>query len=623
MSDVIRLLPESIANQIAAGEVVPGPSYIVKELLENSIDAGATNIKLEVIDGGRACIHVVDNGKGMTPADARMAFEKHATSKISTSEDLYRLATMGFRGEALAAIAAVARVELNTRPPESELGTRILIAGSAVSSVDVVACSLGTSIQVKDVFFNTPARRRFLNKPSSEYRAILREFERVALVNPSVAMSIYKDEVLDIDLPASSLKKRILLLGGSRLEKDLLPVQYESDMVRIAGYIGKPSGARKTGAQQFLFVNNRYMEHRRFRSAIMKIYEPLIQAKYYPNFYVYFTLPPENIDVNINPTKTEVRFVDEEIIFQILQSLVREALSAHAAVPLMSFDEPMTHIPTYTGRTDVSAEPAVTPRVTYGRRVFMGRDMPLPVAMERFEPAELEGTSSYNLSWDSLAESFEKAEGSGLAGQEPKELFSLREMDRGQINIQAAQYLVYKKKYIVTMLRGGLTLINFTRAMQRILYDRYMADMNEMKLQSNELLYPEVLELSPAELDAFADILPQLAQWGFRIEREEGVGLKILAMPSVISNAAPDVLQTLLADYMEDRTAIAEGLQRYLALSMVELNAQRQTDRILEVDHKEFIAELFASSDPNLAPNGKKIVVTLADAELERMFLLI
>lgn len=617
--DVIRLLPESIANQIAAGEVVPGPSYIVKELLENSIDAGSTSIKLEVIDGGKACIHVLDNGKGMTPADARMAFEKHATSKISSSEDLYRLATMGFRGEALAAIAAVARVELNTRPHNSELGTRILIAGSEISAVEVVACAAGASIQVKDIFFNTPARRRFLKASSTEYRAILREFERVALVNPSVSMSIYKDNALDIDLPAASLKQRILQLGGNRLEKDLLPIQYESERIRISGYIGKPNGARPKGAQQFLFVNNRYMEHRLFRSAIMKVYDPLIETKHQPNFYIYFTLPPENIDVNINPTKTEVRFVDETIIYQILQSLVREALSAYAAVPVIDFSERVTDIPTYTGRVSMGDEPNRGDSVSYGRRVFMGNNVPPPLVQGSNQERQI--ASSYNMNWDKLAESFE-AETTGEPILETSaSLFSHREMERGAYHSTlAAQHLIYKQRYLVTSLRGGLTLIDYQRATMRILYDKYMTDMNELKLNTQGILYPERITLSPSELAAFRELEPRLSTLGFECEIEDESLLKLLAAPTIIADTANDFIQMLLGDYLEDSSTYEDGIESYMALMVSKLKAREAQEQIAEVKVTEFITELFASSDPNIAPNGKKIAITLTDAELERLF---
>lgn len=617
MKDIIRLLPESIANQIAAGEVVPGPSYIVKELLENSIDAGATNIKLEITDGGKACIHVIDNGKGMTPADARMAFEKHATSKICSSEDLYRLSTMGFRGEALAAVAAVARVELNTRPHESELGTRILIAGSEVNAVEVITCPAGTSLQVKDIFFNTPARRRFLKASSTEYRSILREFERVALVNPTVAMSIYKDNTLDIDLPASSLKQRILQLGSSRLEKDLLPIQYESDRIRIAGYIGKPEGARPKGAQQFLFVNNRYMEHRLFRSAIMKVYEPIIEAKQQPNYYVYFTLPPENIDVNINPTKTEVRFMDEAIIFQILQSLVREALSAYAAVPVIDFSERVTEIPAYTGRATVKDEPSTMRKVTYGRRVFMGGN--LPIALSQKLPQDDEA-SSYNMDWEKFAESFVVVDTQDKCIEEPTSLFSVKEMERNSTHNTATQYLVYKQKYIVTSLKGGLTLIDYYRAMVRILYDRYLHVVDEATLECRELLYPDSTMLSSRELDALKEVLPQLKTWGFEIEIDECKYMRITVAPLVVGDNAIELIQALLVDYVEESISVAEGVQKHLAFLIAEFNARTESKRITEICPTDFLSELFASSDATLTPNGKKIMITLAESELERMF---
>lgn len=627
MNDVIRLLPESIANQIAAGEVVPGPSYVVKELLENAIDAGATNIKLEVSEGGKACIHVIDNGKGMSPTDARMAFEKHATSKISTSEDLYRLCTMGFRGEALAAIAAVARVELNTRPHNNDLGTKILIAGSEVSSVEVVATAAGTSIQVRDIFFNTPARRRFLKSISTEYRAILREFERVALVNPQVAMSLYKDGTLDIDLPASSLKKRIIQLEGAKLEKDLLPIQYESEMIRISGYIGKPSGARPKGARQFLFVNNRYMEHRLFRSAIMQSYEALIPAKYSPNFFVYFSLPPENIDVNINPTKTEVRFVDETIIWQILQSLVREALSAHAAVPLIDFSEQVTNIPTYTGRKELTGTSAIKPepRTTYGRRVFMGMHSampPIPDSRPTSSPQQQDATS-YNIDWDSLGESFqnEGVQSATTSYAEETPLFGIREMERNSNEPQIVGHLIYKNRYVVTPLRGGLALIDFSRAMLRIQYDRFVEEITEGRLESQQVIYPDTSSLTEEEADAARALLTILQRWGFDYEVESGNYLKVTAAPQLILDDATDVILTLIAGHLEgEHNSLESELISCLALIMSEFYVRRHKVQPNKVNIEEFLAGLFASSDAHLSPNGKKIIVTLAETELERLF---
>lgn len=627
MSDIIRLLPESIANQIAAGEVVPGPSYVVKELLENAIDAGATSIKLEVSDGGKATIHIIDNGKGMTPSDARMAFEKHATSKISTSEDLYCLTTMGFRGEALAAIAAVSRVELCTRPENEELGTKIEIAGSEVSNVEVIATPKGTSIMVRDIFFNTPARRRFLKSNTTEYRSIQKEFERVALVNPEVAMSLYKDGVLDIDLPSSSLKKRILQLEGAKLEKDLLPIQYESEMIRISGYIGKPSGARAKGVRQFLFANNRYIEHRFFRSAIIQPYDQLIPAKSSPNFFVYFTLPPKNIDVNINPTKTEVRFVDEAIIWPILQSLVREALSAYATVPLIEFIEKETNIPTYTGRKELSDTGAtqISNAEPYRRRVFMGMHSPIPLKEDQGSSlSSKQVLNSYNLDWDSMGDNFQMSttHASDVIS-EAQSLFGIREMERSKMptSSQTSEHTIYKHKYIVTPLRGGLALVHFTRARFRIEFDRILNEIKGHHLESQELLYSDTSTLTMEEATLARNLSATLNALGFEYEVGEDNLLRLIAAPKVIIADAVEVLLSIIAEHLDlEDDSIEDTVAKHLAMLMAEIQIRKLKLRPEGIDISNFLASLFASSDPNLTPRGKKIIVTLSELDLDRLF---
>ncbi|MDO4692233.1 MAG: DNA mismatch repair endonuclease MutL [Porphyromonadaceae bacterium] len=628
MSDVIRLLPETIANQIAAGEVAPAPSYVVKELLENSIDAGATSIQLEVADGGKAYIHVIDNGRGMSPTDARMAFEKHATSKISTADDLGRLVTMGFRGEALAAIAAIAQVELRTRTASRDLGTELFISGSQVQSVQPCVTPSGTSIRVKDIFFNTPARRRFLKSNDREYKAIITEFERVALVNPQVAMSLYKDGNLSIDLPAAGLKERILRLGGKRLEKDLLPINYESSTLTIQGYVGKPTGARKSGAQQFFFVNNRFMKHPYFHKAISLAYENLIPMGHQPNYFIYFTLPPENIDVNINPTKTEIRFVDEQFIWQMIKSLVREALSAHAAVPIIDFDNPsIVEIPTYTGRKEQIPNPspsisnnATNASASYGRRVFIGPNNSIPPIPS---PMPSPQSNSYDLDWEELGASFEAAGGASSANpqnrEESLELFDHKEMNTAQ-EANPSGYFIYKGRYIVTSLRRNIALIDYQRAYIRILYERYLQDLACSSLESQQVMFPDSLSLSSQEESLAREVFPELSALGFSFDETGENEYTITMAPSCIANEAAEIVRSMLTDCLETGEAGGEYLTEHLAILMAQTNACQSTRPQDRRSVDDLLAKLFASTDPNLTPMGDRIIITLSEADLDQRF---
>lgn len=348
MSDIIHLLPDSIANQIAAGEVIQRPASVVKELVENAVDAGAAHIQVHIKDAGRTLIQVVDNGKGMSETDARMAFERHATSKISSADDLFSLHTMGFRGEALASIVAVAQVELRTRLKGTELGTRLQIAGSVVEAVEPDACNEGSVFSVKNLFFNVPARRKFLKSNETEFRNIINEFERIALVNPQVALSLYHNDTEIFNLPESGLRQRIINVYGKGLNQKLLSVDAQSSLVTISGFVGRPDTAKKRGALQFLFVNGRFMKHPYFHKAIMQAYEQLIPVGEMPNYFIYFTLDPATIDVNIHPTKTEIKFENEQPIWQILMAATREALAKSSAIPSIDFDvEDAIDIPVY------------------------------------------------------------------------------------------------------------------------------------------------------------------------------------------------------------------------------------------------------------------------------------
>ena len=410
MSDIIRLLPETIANQIAAGEVVPAPAYIVKELLENSIDAGATRIQVEILDAGRSAVQVTDDGKGMSPTDARMAFERHATSKLREIEDLDRLTTMGFRGEALAAIASVCQVQLRTRTAEAELGTELQIEGARVKSAEPCACPVGTTLKAMNIFYNTPGRRKHIEarKESTDLSDIWKEFAKVALANHQVAFALQGAGKYDRQLPATSLKERIIGVGGSKLAKALIPVSYESEFCTIRGFIGTPATAVKSAPQQYLFVNQRFIRHAYFHKAILLAYEKFVPVGTQPHYFLYFTIPAANIDVNIHPQKTDVRFTDGELIFKILESIVREAFNAHALAPLIDFDNKVSiDIPAYPGRREevkrLDLDEGQKPRTEgmEGLTLGLGRPMRQTLSGRSYRPQLPE------LDWSELGESFE------------------------------------------------------------------------------------------------------------------------------------------------------------------------------------------------------------------------
>jgi DNA mismatch repair protein MutL len=346
MNDIIQLLPDSVANQIAAGEVIQRPASVVKELMENAIDAGATSIQVILKDAGRTLIQVIDNGKGMSMTDARLSFERHATSKIRKAEDLFSLHTMGFRGEALASIAAISQVELRTRREDDEVGTLICISGSAVERQESVSCPVGANFQIKNIFYNVPARRKFLKSNQTELSNIIAEFERVALVNPQVSFSLFNNENELLNLPSANLRQRIMNVFGKSLNQQLLSVEVDTSLISVTGYIGLPEAARKKNALQYFFVNGRYMRHPYFHKAVMQSYERLIPSGEMPNYFLYFHVDPANIDVNIHPTKTEIKFENESFIWQILSAAVKEALGKFSAVPSIDFD--MTDAPRYS-----------------------------------------------------------------------------------------------------------------------------------------------------------------------------------------------------------------------------------------------------------------------------------
>ena len=514
MSDIIHLLPDSIANQIAAGEVIQRPASVVKELVENAVDAGAGHIQVNIKDAGRTLVQVIDDGKGMSETDARMAFERHATSKISTADDLFSLHTMGFRGEALASIVAVSQVELRTRLKGAELGTHLVFSGSELESVEPDACTEGSIFSVKNLFFNVPARRKFLKSNETEFRNIINEFERIALVNSQVALSLYHNDTEIFNLPESGLRQRIVNVYGKTLNQKLLSVDAQSSLVTISGFVGRPDSAKKRGALQYFFVNGRFMKHPYFHKAVMQAYEQLIPAGEQPNYFIYFTLDPATIDVNIHPTKTEIKFENEQPIWQILMAATREALAKSSAIPTIDFDvEDAIDIPVYNPVKE--AAPYKAPRV----QVNSG-----------YNPFETSSYKKPEFDWSKLYNDFE---GDRNAIRQGAELTgSFLAPDISEPTIEADEVVVqdtsgslfndvsnpcyqYKGKYIITSLKSGLALIDQHRAHVRILFDQYITNIRQQRGASQQVLFPEIVEFTAGEATVLPTLLEDMRFIGF------------------------------------------------------------------------------------------------------------
>ncbi len=629
MSDIIRLLPESIANQIAAGEVVPAPAYLIKELLENSVDAGATQIQVEVIGAGRIAVSVTDNGKGMTPTDARLAFERHATSKLQRIEDLDELKTMGFRGEALAAIAAVCQVELLTRTAEQEVGTELIIEGTRVKSQTPIACPVGTTLKAKNIFYNTPGRRKHLEarKEATELNEIWREFSKVALAHPSIAFSLRGAGKYDKLLPATSLKERIIAIGGQKLSKALISVSYESDFCTIRGFIGTPHSALKSGAQQFFFVNDRFIRHPYFHKAISLAYESYIPAGTQPQYFLYFTIPADSIDVNIHPQKTDVRFLEESTIFHILQSLIRDAFSAHALTPSINFDEGQSIIiPAYQGRRDdlplpSDEEEGHTSEATSSARPSSGMGF-------RFSSRSLPKAPEVN--WDDLGEHFDSM---SFGTEDTSQLFedAPAEAQPSGIRLSQAQALqtrsltlgsslLFQSRYLVTILGDSLAVVDLVRAVLKITYETYRADLSAQRYEVEQPLFPEVLEFSPQELPTATHLMELLSEVGFDFGDLGDGHFSIIEAPSFIAKEATGFVRLLVADSLDTRRDDAEYVHTFLAEVAAESLALQRPLPKTPTEQEDLLKQLFLCPDPYFTPSRKPIVTLFTEPMVANFF---
>ena len=593
--DIIHLLPDSVANQIAAGEVIQRPASCLKELVENSLDAGATRIQVIVRDAGRTLLQVIDNGSGMSEMDARLAFERHATSKIQEAQDLFSLRTMGFRGEALASICAVAQVEMTTRRNEDETGTLIEIHGSDVVRQEPCSCPVGTNIKVSNLFFNVPVRRKFLKTDQTELRNLLTEFYHIVLVYPKVAFTfVHNDEIL-LELPAGTEKQRIEAVFGNSKKNvytsAFVEVNTDTELVSIRGFVVKPENATRK-AEQYFFVNGRYMRHPYFLKAVQTAYSGMLTADYQPSFFIYFTIAPEAIDVNIHPTKTEIKFADEQAIFQILMASVREALGKFTLAPTLDFDA--------QGSIDIplpSTEPVAAPHVTVD---------------PTYNPFHTRGAiypDKAPNNWESLYEA--------LSTPRDLEISTSQEMTISD----TAPIWQYGGKYIFVVVENGLLMINQHRAHVAVLYARFLEQLANTQGAMQQLLFPEVLTLTPDQMASLLPLLPDLKAIGFDLEQLSPDSYAIQGVPSQLTNqSAVPVIQHILQQVRERGADTQREWREQIALALAEQGAIVYGKPLTETEMRELVAQLIQLPSYRRTADGKTIVSLMSDDEINKRF---
>ena len=681
MSDIIQLLPDSVANQIAAGEVIQRPASVIKELVENAIDAGATQVSVLVVDAGRTSIQVIDNGKGMSETDARLAFERHATSKITSAADLFSLHTMGFRGEALASVAAVAQVELKTRQANSDIGTHLSIAASKVTGQEPCSCAVGSNFNVENLFYNVPARRKFLKANSTELKNIVTAFERIALVYPDVTFHLYSNETELYNLKAAGLRQRIVDVLGKRINPMLIPINTKMSICNITGFIGKPESAKKKSQGQFFFVNGRYMKHPYFHKVVMNAYDRLVPEGEQVPYFIYFDVPAENIDVNIHPTKTEIKFENEQDIANVLMATVKESIGMFSQVATLDFDnQGRPDIPVFDPNDNVQA-----PKVEFNPDYNPFNDTPStasssPIDKMPKEAAIDEGlfdssmmsastqrTSSSSASNNLMVEGLRTSKPataplfpdeetapesdifvskanmdantatvssttfhSGIAQEEDTKASALgaSAINTGttatatgiaQEETTTAHYQ-YKGKYIMTAVKSGLMIIDQHRAHTRILYEQYLNRVKRQQTQSQKLLFPEMLHLTPSEHISLEKVMPELTALGFELTHMGGDAYAINAMPSGLNGLKADtLLHDMIASAEECTSSVIDDINSSLALSLAQ-HAAMPYGNVLDNNEMDLLVnQLFACTNFNYTPNGKSIMTILKQTEIEHL----
>ena len=628
MSDIIQLLPDSVANQIAAGEVIQRPASVIKELVENAIDAGATRIDVLVVDAGRTSIQVIDNGKGMSETDARLSFERHATSKIRKADDLFSLRTMGFRGEALASIAAVAQIELKTRMESEELGTHLSIAGSQFTGQEPCSCPVGSNFLVENLFFNVPARRKFLKSNTTELNNIITAFERIVLVYPKISFTLHSNGTELFSLRSCNYRQRIVEVFGKRLNQDLLPIDVDTSLCHIHGFVGKPEAARKKTPHQYFFVNDRYMKHPYFHKAVLTAFDRLIPQGEQVPYFLYFDVPAENIDVNIHPTKTEIKFENEQALWQILLAAVKEAVGRFNDIPAIDFDtEGKPDIPVFNPNIGMTA-PKIDFNPTYN---------PFKQTAQPVKPSTPKGWEQLYTGLDSNNEIqqsklFEQDEDMMVTsnlnetnGKSEEGTFissaATQSVAASLIEDKSPSHYQYKGSYIMTAVKSGLMIIDQHRAHIRILYETYLRQLAEHKMHSQKVLFPEMIQFAVSDQIRLNQILPEMNELGFQLDDLGGGSYAINGVPSGIEGLnILALINDMVASAMESGTSAKDEIDQSLALSLARNAAIPQGQVLSSLEMDNIVNELFACSNVNYTPSGEPIIAIMKQTDIEHLF---
>lgn len=605
MTDVIQLLPDSVANQIAAGEVIQRPASVIKELVENAVDAGAKTINVLVVDAGRTSIQVIDDGCGMSETDARLAFERHATSKIRKADDLFDLHTMGFRGEALPSIAAVSQIELRTRRQGDEVGTCLRLSGSRVESQEMCSCGVGSSFTVSNLFFNVPARRKFLKTNATELNNILTAFERIVLVYPNICFTLHSNGQELMNLRAGSLRQRITDVYGRRYGQDLLPVSVDTALCKISGFVAKPETARKKGAHEYFFVNGRFMKHAYFHKAVQQAYERLVLAGAHVPYFIYFDVSPADIDVNIHPTKTEIKFENEQAIWQILSAAVKDAIGQFCEIPQIEFDT--------EGRPDIPVyNPVATPV-----------EMPHVERNPQYNPFKEKAPRNWERLYEDLPTQPTHQEQSLFENSSKNDVLLPNETPISDQPVELTDvsplHYQYKGRYIMTAVKSGLMIIDQHRADIRIRYERYMQQLTDAPSSSQRMLFPEVIEMAPSEAVLMEDMMPALTAVGFELTPLGPSSYAVSGVPAGIEGLnATQLLQDIIAssvpishDSLSINHQVALSLARHAAIPYGQQLSNEEMDVVVN--------NLFACDNVNYTPDGKAVLCILPQADIEHL----
>lgn len=620
MSSIIQLLPDHVANQIAAGEVVQRPASVVKELLENAVDAKATDIKLIIKDAGKSLIQVIDNGVGMSVTDARLCFERHATSKIRKAEDLFSLHTKGFRGEALASIAAIAHVEMKTKQDQEELGTHLIIEGSKFISQEVAVLPKGTSFAVKNLFYNIPARRNFLKSDIVEYRHVIDEFQRVALAHPNIHFTFYHNGSEMFNLPQSNSRQRIVGIFSGKTNEKLVPVQEETEIVQIQGFVSKPEFAKKNRGEQFFFVNDRYIKSGYLHHAVMAAYDGILKDGAQPSYFLYLTVPPHSIDINIHPTKTEIKFDDEQALYAILRAAIKHSLGQFNVAPVLDFDR------------DANLD---TP---YHYKDLEGA-MPTVQVDANFNPfSEVQPTKSYSGSGGSYkkTEIASSWEGLYVGLKQETETFSAssnfnfenEEVTASLFDLEDTETTIHRtyqihKKYIVSPIKSGMVIVDQQRAHQRVLYEQFLVNMTVKQASSQQLLFPLNLYFSKNEMELIAELQLSLMNTGFVFEETQEDHVVISGIPVNITESEVSlVLEQLLSDLQDGIPESSFSQNDTIAKSMAKSLAVKTGSYLTEKEQENLVNGLFACKEPNVSPFQKPTFITMRVEDIDKKFAL-